>query len=288
MPETKSRSDPLWKNPLLWLVGIAGILLAVRFLLPAEVPDPLAREAKDKEHYIGLKSLPNGWRIEWETDKSSARRLKLVSPQGDANIEVLAFDGELDKKKFDGIGPSLYGASFPPPYSVTVTTEYGMPIQRSEYKSVIKAKQVMYTSIDVLWHESRTDYAYVVVAKSFRQSNPNVQVARGSLGFYPPRLTAFGKAGRRISSGLDFGEHWFAIVSWIAAIVWGLSYVARKLDEKWKPAKYLVGAGIIAVAVIARALFSLSWMGTLLVLSILIAAIGAAAALLTGAWELES
>jgi hypothetical protein len=268
---------------------VAAILLAVR-LLPSTTDNPLDVGANDKEFHIGLKPLPSGWHTDWITDSGSARRVSLTSPDGEVDIDILAYKGELDRDKFTQIGSLLFGSSFPAPYNKVDTIEYGAEIQRSSYKEVITDHRTIYTSIDVLWHEAMEDYAYIVVARSIQESNPNVELAREHLRFSPPRLTALGHVKKWCTDGGEFlesGETLFALLSWILVTGWGIWYLWKKLDKKWKPLKYIVGAGIVGLTVATRTILALSWLGTGVVIFLLVAVIGVATALLTGAWNFE-
>jgi hypothetical protein len=286
MATQNSTSTPIWKSVWLWLAVVIVFVLAIRWL-PPTTADPLDVAAIDKEFHIGLKPLPSGWRTNWATDSGSARRVRLVSPNGDADIQVIAFKGELDKKRFTQIGSELFGVKFPPPYGEASTTEYGAEIKRSTYKELTKEGQTFYTSIDTLWNEGKEDCVYAVVASSFQESNSNVELARTHLQFSPPRLTAAGHVGKWMADGMEFLETWFAVLTWVLAAGWGIWYLCKKLDEKWPAAKYFVGIGIVGIAVAARAVLELSWLSIGIVISLVVASSGIAAALLTRAWQFE-
>ena len=289
MSKLSRTSTPIWLNPWLWGAAAVVILLAIR-LSPYTTADPIDLGSIDKEFHIGIKPLPSGWRTDWITESGSALRLKLASPGGDADIQVLAFKGEIDRKRFAQVGSLLFGVNFPPPYSEVTTTDYGTEIRRSSYKEVTAGHRTIYTSIDVLWHEAMEDYAYVVVMRSLQESNPNVELARESLRFSPPRLTALGHAKKWANEGVEFlesGETLVAVLTWILATGWGSWYLWRKLDQKWKPLKYFVGVGIVGLAIAAHAIFGLSWLSIGIAICLVIAGSGVAAALLSGGWHFE-
>jgi len=274
---------------LIWLTVVVVSLLVLRFA-PKTTANPLDAQAIDKAFHIGVNPLPEGWRAEWVTDEKSARRLALSPADGSADIQVVAFKGDLDKEKLAEIGALLYGPTFPSAKSTVDVQGYGSTIRRSTYTETSNKKRPIYTTIDLLWHVGATDYAYAIVARSFRPSDESVDLAKAQLIFSPPRLNLLGRAGSSLAVGFEFletGESWFAILTWLAATGWGLWYLVRKLDEHWRPAKYLVGIAIVGLMLAARAVFGLSWLLVGFSATLLVAASGAAAALLSGAWRIE-
>jgi hypothetical protein len=86
-------------------------------------------------------------------------------------------------------------------------------------------------------------------------------------------------------AGLVFGI--VAVVSCLVATIWGLWFVAKKLNTIGKNVKYWTGVGLIALVVAAHYVFKLDFEETIGASMVLIFVIGAGAALLSGEWSME-
>jgi hypothetical protein len=223
MPTRVRASSGSGIKPLVWLAVVVAGLVGLRFA-PTTTVNPLDATAVDKTFHIGVRPLPSGWRAEWAKDEA-AIRLVLSPSDGSAEVQVMAFKGDLDKERFSNIGSTIFGATFPPPKTDVNAREYGTDIRRTTYAENTMSGNPIYTTIDVLWQVAETKYAYVVVARSLRPEDQNVGLVKSSLAFSPPRLNLWGRVGAAFGAGFEFlesGETWFAILTWIAATGWGI------------------------------------------------------------------
>jgi hypothetical protein len=165
-----------------------------------ERPEPAVATVQDQEFHIALDSLPADWSIEWAKNDEAPKRLKMLSPQKDAIVEVFSFKGSLNRDKFDHIDTLLFGSALPNPYQTLKRTEYGKKVKRSKYIRKTEEARQMYSTLDLVWYEAREDYAYIVMASSFQQEDSDLQTARAKLHFYPPKSTVFGNIQQMLGS----------------------------------------------------------------------------------------
>lgn len=91
------------------LTNIRLVLLffAIFLLTGCEKDHPKINDSIDKIYLIGIDPLPEGWTTDWQSDKDSVIRLKLLSPKKDLMLKVYALKGNLDRKKFEEIDKTI-------------------------------------------------------------------------------------------------------------------------------------------------------------------------------------
>jgi len=263
-----------------------GLFIAFHFY--SEVADRNPQQLKDPVGFVDLRTLPPGWNVEWAEDAASERRVTMTSPRRNAVLQVLVFQGDLDKTKFDNVEKLLFDV-WPSPVEVVTVQDYGgRSVRRASYIRQRPAKPRQFATIDVVWHEAKQDFAYVVIAQTQQRDDPDVTVARSHLQFYPPHQTIFGRARRVIRPLLDRGDLMLAVATWLAAIGFGLAYAWTKLDRIWKPVKYLAVVVVFGASFAAKTWFNLGWIAVLVVPPALTALIGIIAAVASGRMTLSS
>jgi len=165
--------------------------------------DPDVSKSTDKYFFIGLETLPEGWEVNWNLEKSKSNRLRLVSPQKDVLIDVLAYYLKADEEKLNDTDRSLYKKIINSSYKKSSTQQYGKEIIRSEFQRAVKdTVSTVFTTVDIhLEKNLDKDYVYIITFDSITISSENVLLAKNAIKLYPPELTIIGKINRLIRDG---------------------------------------------------------------------------------------
>jgi hypothetical protein len=250
------------------LTNIRLVLLfsAIFLLTGCEKNHPKINDSIDKIYLIGIDPLPKGWTTDWQIDKESTLRLKLLSPKEDLMLKVYAFKGDLDKKKFEDIDKTILDDEFTAPYKKESLFEYDTEVQRRWYKVITQKGGTVYSEFDFIWHQAKKSYAYIIEVRYVGDGSNNIETARSSLHLYPPKLTALGKGWNILGTVLDLeeaAEGGIDYIKFVILMILGFLCAAFMfgswLQKLSLPIKSLIAFTAIVAIFLCKAIFHLKW-----------------------------
>ena len=240
-------------------IGIVLLCFAIFLLIGCEKDHPKVNDSIDKIYLIGIDPLPKGWTTEWQVDKESTVRLKLLSSEKNLMLRIYALKGNLDRKKFEEIDKAILGDEFTAPYKEEKVFDYDTEVQRRKYKIITKKGGTVYSELDLLWHQSKVSYAYVVEVQYIGGGLKNIGTARSSIHFYPPNVTALGKARNLLGNILDSGEAIYSIIALVIGLLFGGYFLISLTRDLSLPIKSLIAIIAIAAILFCKFIFHLKW-----------------------------
>ena len=201
--------------------------------------DANASKSIDKDFFIVLEPLPEGWKIDWNLQKDKSNRLRLVSPKGDVLVDVLAYHLKADEEKLNDMDRTLYKNIINSSYRKFSTSQYGKKIMSSEFQRASKdVITTVFSTVDiVLVKNLDKDYVYIITSDSYTASSESVSLAKNAIKLYPPELTIIGEINRLIRDGgttvnVIFGIICLGFLIFIIAFSYYLIHAVKISREK--------------------------------------------------------
>lgn len=130
-------------------------------------------------------------------------------------------------------------------------------MQRRWYKVLTKKGGTVYSELDFLWHQAKISYAYIIEVKYVGDGLKNIGIARSSIHFYPPKLTALGKARNILGNVLDSAEIVCSILALAVGFLFGGSFLLSLTKKLSLPIKSLIAFIGIAAIFLCKYIFHL-------------------------------
>ena len=269
-------------------IRVVLLIFTTLLLMGCEKDHPKIIDSIDKIYFIGIDPLPKAWTADWEADKESAIRLKLLSPEKDLMLKVFAFKGNLDKKKFEEIDKAILGDAYTAPYHENNVFEYHTEVQRRKYKVLSKKGGTVFSELDILWYQAKLSYAYVIEIKYVGDGHKNIETARSSIHFYPPSLTELGKARNILGKVLDSTETIYSIIALVVGFLFGGYFLLSLTRELSLPIKSLIVFIAIVASLLCRFIFHLKWWACIVMPIVAVVVICIIIALLAGVIKIDT